>query len=495
MKESLYAAADIGATGIKMAGAVFDGGRLVIRDMYSVPNLPKAAGNHEYADISHMLRTIKAGINRFGKQGVCVSLGIDTYGNGYGILDASGNLIQEPYYYRDRRIDGIMDQVHRHYTDWQMYEQMGNYPVKTRALFHLYRDVLDRSPNILRGRCFLPLPSLLEYLITGETGTERTIASVMYLLDQKGEQWNFNVLEELGIPGKLLGPLTEPGIRKGKTADIFMEEAGGAGIPVISVAGHDTESALVAAPGLDQAKAFISLGTSFIFGTRVESPVVNKDSFRKGFKNMRGAFGNYSLCKDFPGFWILERCMDQWRKQTPDLSYHQVCAAAQESGRNRTFINISDDRFRVSEKDLTQVIRNYCIETGQICPEGMGEVSRCLFESYALYLRWCLKNLSRITGRIYKELIAVNGGVRNKLLMQMFADAAGIPVVAGSPLASVAGNLLMQLYAGGEAGSKEDLEQIAAASWIPQVYESSHSPYWEECLQYMEHIGLFREEE
>ena len=125
MKESLYAAADIGATGIKMAAAVYDGRKLRIVDTYSEPNLPKVKDGHEFADIGHMLKTIRDGLGWLGENGRFVSLGIDTYGNGYGILDAEGKLIQEPYHYRDRRIDGIMDQVHRCFTDWQLYEQMG----------------------------------------------------------------------------------------------------------------------------------------------------------------------------------------------------------------------------------------------------------------------------------------------------------------------------------------------------------------------------------
>ena len=490
MKESLYAAADIGATGIKMAAAVYDGRKLRIVDTYSEPNLPKVKDGHEFADIGHMLKTIRDGLGWLGENGRFVSLGIDTYGNGYGILDAEGKLIQEPYHYRDRRIDGIMDQVHRCFTDWQLYEQMGNYPVKTRALFHLYRDVLDCSPNIMRGERFLPLSSLLEYLITGQASVERTIASVLYLLEQDGRQWNYEVFRKLGIPEKLFGPLSEPGRPNGSITRSFAAGAGIEGVPVISVAGHDTESALMAAPGLDKTKVFVSLGTSFIFGARVKAPVVNRESFHDRFKNMRGVGGTYSLCKDFPGFWILERCMEQWRKQVPRLDYEAVCAAAEKVRDNRTFIDISDDRFRVSGDNLPETIREYCLETGQKCVEGVGDTSRCLFESYALYLKWNIRRLSRITGETYRELVAVNGGVRNRLLMQMFADAAGIPVVAGSPLASVGGNLLMQLYAAGEAKTLWELEQIASATWEPVVYESSHLSRWDEWLEYLEHRGL-----
>ena len=135
-----------------------------------------------------------------------------------------------------------MDQVHRCFTDWQLYEQMGNYPVKTRALFHLYRDVLDCSPNIMRGERFSSIcPACLEYLITGQASVERTIASVLYLLEQDGRQWNYEVFRKLGIPEKLFGPLSEPGRPNGSITRSFAAGAGIEGVPVISVAGHDTE--------------------------------------------------------------------------------------------------------------------------------------------------------------------------------------------------------------------------------------------------------------
>ena len=181
----------------------------------------------------------------------------------------------------------------------------GNYPVKTRALFHLYRDVLDCSPNIMRGERFLPLSSLLEYLITGQASVERTIASVLYLLEQDGRQWNYEVFRKLGIPEKLFGPLSEPGRPNGSITRSFAAGAGIAGVPVISVAGHDTESALMAAPGLDKTKVFVSLGTSFIFGARVKAPVVNRESFMTGLKicgELEGPIPCARIFRD-SGYW------------------------------------------------------------------------------------------------------------------------------------------------------------------------------------------------
>lgn len=500
MKTPVYVAVDIGATGMKMVAASFEDGRLQVLDTLSEKNPPLVKDGGEYADVKRMLEMIRRGLGRWEAQYDCLSIGIDTYGNGYGTLDEQGKLLMLPHHYRDRRIDGIMEQVHAHFTDQELYEEMGNVPIKTRGLFHLYQDLLEDLPNIRQGKTFLPLPNLLEYLITGEAQAEKTIASVLYFLDRNGETWNERVLKKLGIPLAMFGTLAEPGTVKGTVSEAFAwrfrpedEEHTEkiAGIPVITVAGHDTESALVAIPDLNEEKMFVSMGTSFIIGTRVKEPVVNEESFRLGFKNMRGAFQTYSLCKDVPGFWILERCMEKWKEEIPDLDYAKVCQAVLETKENHTFLNISDDRFRVSEADILSVIEKYCVDTGQKTVKGMPAVARCLFESYALYIRHSMEALERLTGKTYRCIETMNGGVRNPVLLQMIADACGIPVAAESPWASACGNLLLQLYAAGTAGSREELDQIARASCTTTVYESNPSSEWEERLQYMREKNLF----
>lgn len=495
MSESVYAAVDIGATGIKLISAAFNKEKLIVRDQFSFRNQTIVRGDREYADIGYMLKVIKTGLKLFKKHGECISLGIDTYGNGYGILDSNGDLIQEPHYYRDCRIDKIIDFAHEHFTDWELYESFGNFPVKTRSLFHLYQDYLEQSNGVRQGKYLLPLSNLLEYLITGEKSTERTIASVSYFLDRKGEDWNFPVLKKLGVPTEMFGSLVEPGYVKGVVSDNFIPDENCKKIPVSTIVGHDTEAALLAAPRLDEKKVFVSLGTSFIFGTRVSLPVITEKSYKSRFKNIRGAFGMYSLCKDFPGFWILEQLMVHWRKSRPDLDYDMICQAAEAAGYGSAFINVGDNRFRVSKDNIMKVISDYCIETGQKPVEGIGEVSRCLFESYALYLHWNLKQLEAITGVVYNGLAAINGGVRNKFFMQMLADVLGIPVYAGSPVASACGNLLMQLYAKGEVRSLGEIQEINLNSWSPDIFESRESDYWQQCFYNLKRKGIFMEEE
>ncbi|MDO4475174.1 MAG: FGGY family carbohydrate kinase [Lachnospiraceae bacterium] len=491
MKESVYVAADIGATGIKLVAAGWDGRELKVRDTYSVRHYPLVKDGRDYVDIETMLRAIREGLERFAERFQLISLGIDTFGNGYGVLDKAGRLLLLPHHYRDRRIDGIMDHLHEHYSDWEMYCEMGNVPIKTRGLLHLLQDVLEASPNIEEGERLLPLPNLLEYLLTGEMCAERTIASVLYMLEKDGQDWNRKVFRELGIPDRLFMLLCEPGEARGRIKSSFSTVEGIAGLPVITVAGHDTEAALLAIPDLNENKAFVSMGTSFVLGARVKEPVVNESSFQSGFKNMRGAFQTYSLCKDVPGFWILERCMERWRQDIPDLNYEMVCEAVKSAPQNFSFINVSDDRFRVSETDILKTISDYCRETGQPEVSGMQQVARCLFESYALCVAWNIGELERITGKHYEQIVALNGGVQNKLLLQMFADAAGISVVAGSPWASACGNLLLQLYGTKAIGTKEELERAAFASCRLETYESRRSLYWQDRMKHITKSGFF----
>ena len=171
-----------------------------------------------------------------------------------------------------------------------------------------------------------------------------------------------------------------------------------------------------------------------------------------------------------------------------------VCDAVKETASNHTFINISDDRFRVSESDILTTIREYCIDTGQEPVIGIHAVSRCLFESYALYIRHSIDNLTKLTGKTYTRLEIMNGGVRNEVLLQMFADACRIPVAAESPWASACGNLLLQMYATGAVRSEAELNKVARASCQTRIYKCNPSSYWEERLQYMLQNNLFKEE-
>jgi len=261
---------------------------------------------------------------------------------------------------------------------------------------------------------------------------------------------------------------------------------------VVNVIAHDTESALMATPLPDRGTVFASLGTSIIFGTRTEAPVVNEAGYAYHFKNVTGAFGANSLCKDFPGFWILNRCVDSWRRDGVELGPGDFSRLAGEGRGSIAFLDISDPIFRSDEADMVRTITDYCARTGQPELPSRSEMIRCLFESMALQVKWSLECLGKITGESgWTRLSAMSGGTLNPVLLQMIADATGLDVLAGSPVASSVGNLLAQLYSSGDLATPAEIRDVASASCDTRLFTSRMDGRWDDALGRMKGIGLF----
>lgn len=491
MREQYYVAIDVGASSIKAIATTYEQDKIKLCNQIAFKNSPIVIAGNQHINISQIMKNINNGLQAFSKTGKCKALGIDTYGNGYGILNQDGKLISNPYYYRDLRTENIMEKVEHIISAYDLYKETGIFPIKSRVLFQLYCDVLEEAPAIRKGKIFLPLANLLEYFVCGEATAEHSIASVSYLLDRDGKHWNFSLFEKFGIPAELFPEIKDGGTIIGETTDEFADSIKHSPIKLVRTISHDTESALLAAPRYNDNKVFVSLGTSFIFGVQTDKPVITEQGYKYYFKNMQGAFGKVSLCKDFPGFWLLNQCMKQWKKNNISLTYDDICMIVSTTRDNNSYINVSDSRFRLDAEDIPKEIQEYCIRTGQPSVEGIGPIAKCLFESYALQLRWCFECLKEITNKYdYQELAAISGGVHNHILMQMIADALEIPVVTGSPLASSIGNILMQLHAHGEVDTLQDMREIAYHSSEIIYYESHPTPKWRNALAFMKEKQL-----
>lgn len=485
-------AVDVGAGSVKLLAAEFDGN--AIRQLATVefPNEAVGVLGSIYIDVFGVFEGIRKGIAGFcAELGECGRIGIDTYGNGYGILDARGRLIGMPYHYRDDRTLGTLERIEEVMPLEELYRVSGIYPVRSRVLAQLYQDVLDGSPSMKEGRTFLPFANLLTYFLSGEAVAERSIASVESLLDPVDGDWNFPLFERLSVPCGIFPRIVEGGTVAGMISPASQVGEGARRAKVMNVLCHDTESALLSAPLLDAHSFFVSLGTSIIVGARTEKPVISHAAYESHFKTVSGAFGANSLCKDFPGFWILERCREEWRKEGEDVSYQRLEALAASVERNSTYLDVCDPVFRANPAKMTGAIREYCSRTSQPVVVTIGSVVRCLYESFALQVGWCLDCLEGITGeRNRTTLVAVNGGTRNGSLLQMLADATALDVEAGSPIASSIGNVLAQLYADGELSSPDDLRAVAGRSCVSRVYRARRTSKWDDALGFMRERGF-----
>lgn len=493
MKKKYYVAIDVGGTSVKMILASFDKKSVKIEDEFSFQNPSVRACGNLYINLLEIFQSIKTGLSKFTNQGATVStIGIDTFGNGYGILDKNGKLIGIPFHYRNPLDPEIAEKMEEIMPQKEIYKLTGVHLMKSNVLVQLYNEVLLDSPAIREGQHYLPFPGVLYYLLTDTQQIEQTIASVSNLLSEGAQAWNETIIEKFGLPHRLFGEIVPGGSVMAPLTHEVQVETGCTEANVVNIAGHDTETALVAAPKMDERTMFVSIGTAIIFGTQTDAPVINENSYSYHFKNSYGALGRNTLCKDISGFWILNQCLTQWQKKQRDLDYADLTMLAANSKENRTYINVNDPIFRTLPDNMLDCIRSYCERTGQPVPSSIGEVTRMMLESYTMQIMYSRKCLEEITGRTdYDEIVVLNGGVRNPLLMQMIADATGCRVTTGSEYASVLGNVLLQLHAVGEAESLDELREIARNSSFVKHYEPNKTEKWNEALVFMKTNGLF----
>lgn len=481
-----YIAVDIGGSSVKLIIAKLNKQKIEIIEEQNFANRPLSLSSNLYIDIYMLYTTIKNAIAQLCVKGhKPVSLGIDTYGNGYGILDRDKSMIGLPFFYKDPRVNGILDKLKQHISPWDLYQQTGVFPTDIRVLMQLYYEVITNSTSMEHGKHLLLLPDLFAYLFTGELYAERSMASVANLLDLNGE-WCFNTMSHLSIPADIFPKLIDGGNNaRFHIIPQVSDEMCSGDMRFTYVTSHDTESALLAAPMLSQGVLFVSLGTSIIFGTPTKSPIISYEGYLGKFKNVRSAFNSNSFCRDFNGLWLLEQCMELWRRKNPVLTYDDVIQACELEEENDTYIDVCDSDLYFYSGTIPEVINNYCERTGQKKVYSIGSIAKCILESVALEIKWSYEKIkSLLPDTNYNAISAVGGGIHNKLLIQHISDAISLPLYTGSKYSASMGNILMQMYSCEELGSIEEIKEVARSSCdMSIITPRNREEKWEKALE------------
>ena len=492
MSERLCLAVDIGGSSIKLLTARYAAGQIEVLDQYSVPTRPLGGDGHLRIDLPAFTEAVLAGLERAGAAGrLPQTLGIDTFGNGYGYLDRSGELLELPYFYKDPRTRGILAEMDQVVPLYEVYQSSGLYPTDIRVLMQLFYDSRRPESPIHHCQRLLLLPGLLNHALTGRVLAEESMASVANLLDLEGRRWNTLLMERLGIPTDILPPLVTGGQICGPLRPELARRVGGE-VQVVSVTTHDTEAALLAAPEMEVGRLFASIGTSVIFGIRTAAPVISRQGHEGAFKNIKGPF-QYSLCRDFNAMWLFEQCVADWRRERPDLTYRDIDQACLEAGEARAYLNVCDPFLRTEHPSMPAAVQEYCRSTGQPVPGTLGEIAACVFDSIVLQALWSLRQIQQITGQTRQTgLTAIGGGIKNALFIQHLADALNLPVTTGSGNSSALGNVLTQLYATGELADEPAIRQTAQRSITSRVFLPHPSPRWEKALLVLDKLDQIR---
>ena len=455
---------DFGASTGRAIKAFFDGKTITYEEIHRFDNIPKIVDGHVCHDVDMIFGEIKTAIDKAGE---IDSIAFDTWGVDYALLDKDGNIIHEPYHYRDERTKDALAKAFEKITPDELYGETGNQIMNINTLFQLISD-----ENLAKADKLLFMPDLFAYLLTNRKVCEMSIASTSQMLDMKEKIFSKKILDTFEIKEDLFPDVCESATINGQYN----------GIPVISVAGHDTQCAVAAMPAKSENAAFLSCGTWSLIGCELDEPVMTKQSSALELSNEMGANGKINFLKNISGLWLIQETRRDLAETDRKYSYNELEMMARDSEKFRSFID-PDAPELSAHGNLPDKIRAYCKNTDQPVPETIGQVVRCIYESLAMKYRLALQQIGECTGKKFDVLHLMGGGTKDGFLCELAAQSLGIPVVAGPIEATALGNIVLQLIALGEIESISKGREIIAETEKVKTFNEAHTPDWDEAYE------------
>lgn len=470
---------DLGASSGRALLGTLDNGKLTVQEVHRFANDPVHTGSHLHWDILRLYHEMKQGIIKARQQGLTFrSIAIDSWAVDFGLLDRNGELLGNPYHYRDHQTNGVMAELFKEIPERELFGRSGIQFLQFNTIFQLYAMKERGAVALEQADQLLMIPDLLRYFLTGERKSEFSNASTTQLYHPLEQDWDRELIERIGLPAGLFAPVVMPGTIVGQLRAELAAELDVPACPVIAVAEHDTGSAVAAVPAGDGPFAYLSCGTWSLMGTEVDAPVLTERARELNFTNEGGVGGSFRLLKNIMGLWIIQECRRIWEQEGQDVSFAGLVELARQEPACVSFIDPDHDSF-FNPSHMPSAIQAYCRNTNQTVPETPGQIARCVMDSLALKYRYILGLTADLSGSEFAGLHMVGGGIQNQLLCQLTADAIGKPVWAGPVEASAIGNILVQYMALGEIGSIHDARGIVRDSFPAAVYEPQESSIWE----------------
>lgn len=466
---------DFGASSGRAILATYQNGQLSYREIHRFENRPREKGGHLCWDFSALLSEVRKGIEQAGSFN---SVGFDTWGVDFGLLDSSGRLLTQPVHYRDTRTNGILDHALQIMDAQTLYAKTGTQILSINTLFQLLA-FKNQHPDLLKqAKTLLFMPDLFAYMLSGKPVCERSIASTSQMMDLKTGAWNADILETFGLPKGLLLPTVKSGTQTGTLEN---------GAKILAVAGHDTQCAVAAIPSQDENAAFLSCGTWSLLGTELDAPILTKQSLALNLSNELGANGKINYLKNIIGLWLIQESRRAWRRKGEDYSYADLERLALKAEPLQCFIDPDAPEF-TPPGDMPARVQKFCRRTGQTVPQTVGEIMRCIYESLALKYRFALEQLKEATGKRFTVLHVLGGGAKDQLLCQMSANSTGLPVVAGPVEATALGNIIIQLVALGQLNSISEGRTLIAKTETLRHFKPAETDVWDKAYEHYKTI-------
>ena len=481
MRAQHFLAVDLGATSGRTVLSSFDGERVTMREFTRFRNPQIPISGHLFWDLPHLFNEILTALKKVAEEGITLtSIGIDTWGVDVAFFGQDGQLLGLPYCYRDSHTDGAVEHFLKEYMPArELYQRTGIQFMAFNTLFQLETLRRNGCSALDAAEKILFIPDALTYMLTGETVCEYTILSTSQMLNPETGDIDEDLLQKLNLQRSLFGRLVQPGATVGKLTPQVQTVTGLGAVPVVSVAGHDTASAVAAVPAEDENYAYLSCGTWSLLGIESKHAIINDESFRHNFTNEGGLDGTTRFLKNICGLWLFENCRKEFKDIPSDVNeLNALCHQSQFEG----LIQPDDPSFAHPDS-MTAAIRQFCQRTGQSEPQVPADYVRCIFRSLALRYRQILEILETMADFPIRKLHVIGGGSLNKHLMQWTADATGLPVIAGPAEGTALGNTLVQVRAAGGVNTLTDMRHIVAKSIELKFYTPNATEEWNKAFE------------
>lgn len=454
-------AVDIGASSGRVIKSTLENNKLNIEEIHRFNNEISRKQNGCFWNVEQLFSEIIFGLKKFSNSNwVAESIGIDTWAVDYVLLDSEMNRIYPVYAYRDSRTDNTIDKIIDHISKNEIYKKTGIQFLQFNTLYQLFEHV-KTNPEIKDNvNMVLMIPDYLNYLLCSEAAIEYTNATTTQMYNIGDMEWDHQLLDIIGIDKNKFPKIVQPGTILGSISKEVKEKVNLDNVKVIAPATHDTGSAVVSVPAVDENFAYISSGTWSLMGIESDSPICTDKALSYNFTNEGGAYNKIRVLKNIMGLWLIQEVK---RVLNDKYNFGELVILAKES-KSTALINPNNSRF-LNPLNMIEEIKTYCKETGQTVPSTPGDIARCIFESLALQYKQVLIELRDISDKTINKIHIVGGGSQNKYLNQLCADYTECEVYSGPIEATAIGNLMVQYITLGKIQSLARAREIVNASF------------------------------
>jgi len=484
MADKTYLAVDLGAESGRVMAGRFDGSTVSLEQFHRFPNTPVNLGGTLRWNLPGLWSEIQKGLQEAQSQlnGSAVSVGVDTWGVDFILMNRNDELLGQPWNYRDSRTDGMMQKAFSRVPRADIFASTGLQFLQFNSLYQLLA-MCEHDPELVaQAKTFLMVPDFFHWCLSSSRVVEFTNATTSQMLSAQSRDWAVDLLHRFEIPTEMFPEVVSPGTNLGTLRNEVANTTGLGKINVIAPATHDTGAAVAAIPTSQTGKpdwAYISSGTWSLMGVETKEAILTPQALERNVTNEGGVDGTWRLLKNIMGLWLVQRCRLAFSQRNRDYDYSQLIRLATEAPAFQSLIDPDRPEF-LSPADMTVAIAEECRRTEQPVPGTEGQFIRCALESLALKYRMVLGWLEELTGVPVTVIHIVGGGTQNRLLNQFTANACGRPVMTGPIEATALGNVLIQARANGDLSSLTDIRDVVRRSESIEEYTPDNSTEWDD---------------